>query len=127
MDRRTIRYVAATMAATASAIYFLIGFQVVAVIDDVGAQAAFGLPAAIAFGLAAVALVLVDNRVLWAVGAVLQALIIVMYFGVAGQRTPPFEFWGLLIRVVQAAMLVALVILAIRPKVARVGGRPATA
>ena len=38
-----------------------------------------------------------------------------MYFGASAQRTPPFEMWGLLIRVAQAVLFVALVILAVRP------------
>jgi hypothetical protein len=126
MDRRTIRHVAAAMAGIASAIYLLIGLKVVAVIEQVADQPAFGLPAAIAFAAAAVALVLVDNRVLWAVGAVLQALIILMYVGVASQRTPPFEVWGLLVRVAQVVLFVALVILALRPTESR-APRPSAA
>jgi hypothetical protein len=113
--RRTIRYIAAAMAAVASAIYFLIGFQVVAVVEQVTEQALFGIPAGIGFGLAALALVRFDNRAVWAVGAIVQALIILMYIGASEQRTPPFEMWGLLIRVAQAMLLAALVILALRP------------
>ena len=114
-NRSTIRHLAAAMAAIAAAIYLLIGFQAVAVIDEVADQPAFGIPAGIAFALAAIVLARFDNRVVWAVGAVLQALIILMYFAVSGQRTPPFEVWGVLIRGAQVVLFVALVLLAVTP------------
>lgn len=113
--RSTIRHVAAAMAAIAAAIYFLIGLQAVAVIENVADQPDFGIPVGIAFALAAIVLALFDNRFLWAVGAALQALIILAYFAVSGERTPPFEMWGLLIRAAQIVLLVALVLLAATP------------
>ncbi len=113
--RRAVRYVAAAMAAAMAAMYFLIGFRIVAVVEDVEAQPAFGIPAGIGFAVAAVVLVLLDRRSLWIAGAVFQTLIIYTYFNLASQRTPAFEAWGILIRVAQVVILGALVILALRP------------
>ncbi len=49
-------------------------------------------------------------------GAVLQALIIFMYFTLAAERIPEFEVWGILLRVVQIPLLGAITYLAIRPR-----------
>jgi hypothetical protein len=116
VHRRQIRMVAAAMAAVSSAIYFLIGFQVVAVIDDVSQQAAFGIPAGLAFALAAIVLLRTDHRFLWVGGAILQFLIIAMYFSVAPQRSPQYEIWGILIRVAQVVLLACLVALSFKPR-----------
>ncbi len=113
--RRTIRYVAAAASAVTAILYFAIGIGVLKVVDGVSADApsllAFGAPAGAAFVLGAVLLVALDRRILWVLGAVLQVLVIVVYIAVSAQRTPPFETWGILIKVLQAAILAALVYL----------------
>ncbi|MGH8927946.1 MAG: hypothetical protein ACRDWH_06315 [Acidimicrobiia bacterium] len=111
--RQRLRYVAAAMAAVASAIYFLIGFEVVTVIENRDDQAGFGLPAGVGFAVAALLILLFDNRLVWAVGAVMQTVIIFLYFSFASQRIPQFEFWGLTIRLAQFVLLAALVYLAV--------------
>jgi hypothetical protein len=116
--RRTIRYVAAALAAATTLLYLLIGFQIVSVIQNPADQPAFALPAAVAFGLLAVLLLVADRRILWVAVGIVVGLIIAMYFGVAPQREPAFEIWGLLIRVAQVGLVLALGYLAIRP------GRP---
>jgi hypothetical protein len=113
--RRTIRYVAAGLAAATALLYLLIGLQIVTVIEDPTQQPAFALPAAAVFGLLTVLLLVADRRLLFAGLAVFVGLIIAMYFGVAPQREPQFETWGLLIRVVQVGLVVALGYLAFRP------------
>jgi len=50
----------------------------------------------------------------WIAGAILQALVIAKYFLVAPQREPAFEVWGITIRVLQLALLVATTYLASR-------------
>ena len=113
--RRTIRHVAAAASAVTAILYFAIGVGVLKVVDEVSAAApsmlAFGAPAGAAFLLGAVLLVAVDRRILWVLGAVLQVLVIVMYIAVSAQRTPPFETWGILIKILQAAILAALLYL----------------
>jgi hypothetical protein len=115
--RRRIRHFAAAMAAVVSALYFLIGFQIVTVIEPPDDQGAFALPAGIAFALGALVILAVDTRWVWIAGAIVQALIILMYFAVSSQREPAFEEWGITIRVAQALLLAALGYLAIRRRV----------
>lgn len=111
--RRRVRYFAAGMAAVAAALYFLIGFQVVTVIDKPEDQAAFAIPAGIGFALAALVILLTDRKVVWVTGGIVQALIIVMYFSLSSQRVPAFEGWGISIRVAQILLLAALGYLAV--------------
>lgn len=112
--RRKVRYFAAAMAAIVSGLYFLIGFQVVTVIQNPEDQAAFALPAAVAFAVGALVILAFDNRAVWVAGGVAQSLIIFMYFSAASQREPQFEGWGISIRVAQVLLVVALGYLAFR-------------
>ena len=112
-QRRTIRYVTAALAAAVAVIYFLIGFRVVSVLEIPQYQD-FGLAAGCAYALGAILLVLFDYRVLWVLGAVLQAVVIFTYFDVASVRTPTFELWGILIRIAQVIILIGLIALEIR-------------
>jgi hypothetical protein len=73
----------------------------------------FGVLAGGAFLLGAVLLMRFDRRVLWMVGAAFQAFAIAAYFNVAPQRVPPYEVWGLSLKVAQAVLLVALLFLGI--------------
>lgn len=118
MPRRTIRYVAAALAAAMAAIYFLIGLGVLTVVDGQATDPSmlgFGASAGAAFLLGAILLAELDRRWLWIAGAVLQVFVIWGYFGVAPQRDPAFEMWGIVLRVIQVPLLVALVSLAMRP------------
>lgn len=133
--RLQIRLVAAVASAATAILYFGIGVGVLKVVDGVSAAApdlfAFGAPAGAAFALGAILLLAFDRRLLWVLGAILQVGVIVMYFGVAPQRTPAFEVWGILIKVLQTGILAALVYLVIRvpghpsrtPSIARTSGR----
>lgn len=116
--RLMIRYLAAGLAATMSAIYYLIGFGVL----DVGGSAqdkqfliVFGVLAGSAFLLGAILLVALDRRWVWVVGAMFQVFVIWAYIDVSSDRTPPFETWGVTLRVIQIPLLVLLAYLAIRP------------
>ena len=119
--RRLVRYVAAGLAAAVATVYMLIGLSVISVVQvapgDEASMLAFGLPAAVAFGLGAVLLLATDRRWLWMLGGVLQVLVITMYFVVAPTRVPSFEIWGILIRVAQVTLLIGLIYLAVtRPQ-----------
>jgi hypothetical protein len=114
--RRQVRYFAAAMAACASLIYFLIGLRVVSVIQNPEEQVGFGFAAGAGFAISALLILSVDQRSLWVAGAVLQALIIFMYFTLAAERVPDFEVWGILLRIVQVPLLVAVTYLAISPR-----------
>ena len=111
-----LRYVAAFIAALTAIVYFMIGFNVVSVLDEVtlaSADQTFGLYAGIAYVLGALLLVAVNRRMIWTLGALLQIFVIFTYFDLASQRSPAFEIWGILLRIAQFILLVMLAYLAI--------------
>ncbi len=116
--RRAVRYLAAGLCVATALIYIAIGLGAISVVDEVSASAppmlVFGAAAGATFLAGAVLLVATDQRVLWVVGALYQVAVIVMYLDVAPQRTPSFELWGVLIKILQVAILAALVYLAVR-------------
>ena len=125
--RRTVRYVAAALSATMAAIYALIGLGVL----DVGGSAAdkeglwmFGAMAASAFALGAVLLLATDRRWLWILGVAFQMFVYVMYLVVSERRTPPFEIWGITLRIIQLPLLAALVALVVTPPAGHAVVRP---
>jgi hypothetical protein len=125
--RRQVRVFAAAMAATIAILYLLIGFSVVRVVEpapgDPSPQLYFGVPAGFAFLLGATLLMWTDHRWLWILGALLQLLVMFTYFSVAPYRVPSFETWGMLIRIAQVPLLLALGYLAVTsPETTRSGG-----
>ena len=110
---RPIAYVAAFLSVLTAIIYFLIGFNVVSVLDTATDQV-FGFPAGLAYALGAVLLIAVNRRVVWILGAALQVFVIYMYFNVAPQRSPDYEIWGIVLRVIQMVILVTLTYLSLR-------------
>ena len=116
MNRQTIRNLAAGIAMVMAAIYFLIGFEAVQVVKGPPAGSdifSFGVGAALLFLGTAAVIMLVDRRAIWALAAVLQVLIAVMYFAVAPTRDPSFEVWGITLRVLQLGLFAALTYLAL--------------
>lgn len=111
---RMVRYVAAGLAGATAFVYLLIGLKVVTVIEPDTGQPVFGILAALGWSLGVVLLLVIERRWVWVVGAVLQAFTILMYFNLASERTPAYEEWGIVIRVLQVVLLVVLVYLAIR-------------
>ncbi len=114
--RRTIRYAAAAIAAGCAIVYAAIGLGWIypAKEGDGSFLLVFGASAGIAFALGAVLLTVTERRAVLALGALFQVFAIVAYLQVAPRRDPPFEVWGLSLKVAQAAILVALVAL-LRP------------
>jgi hypothetical protein len=119
VSRRSVRNFAAAVSAVTGLLYALIGVGLLTVIEpgtsDEGDMLAFGLPAAGAFLVGALLLILFDNRVLWLLGAILQVIVLVGYVAMAGIRTPQFEAWGILIKVTQLVLFCALAFLVLRP------------
>jgi deazaflavin-dependent oxidoreductase (nitroreductase family) len=111
-----------------AAIYFGIGAGVL----DVGGSSAdrqflwvFGALAGGAFVLGALLLVLSDRRWLWIAGLLFQVFVYWAYVDVSKSRTPPFEAWGITLRVIQVPLVIALAYLVWRvPEPA--AGRPGT-
>lgn len=118
--RRQIRYAAAALSAATALLYFGIGAGVLKVVDQTSADTPslfeFGVLAGAAFLLGTLLLLAFDRRALWLLGAIFQVGVIVMYVAVSPQRTPPFEQWGILIKVLQIAILAALAWLTVRPR-----------
>jgi hypothetical protein len=112
--RRIIRYFAAAMSGLTTIIYLMIGFNVVSVLDTPTDQI-FGFFAATAYALGVVLLLAFDRRLVWTLGAIFQVFVIFTYFNLAPQRSPAYELWGILLRVIQVALFFALVYLASRP------------
>jgi len=111
--RRQIRIVAAIASAATTLMYLLIAFHVVSVVQPYADQTWAFAPAS-AYALGTALLVAFDRRLLWVLGAILQVLVIAMYFNVAPQRTPAFEAWGIRIRVAQFILLGTLAYLVVR-------------
>jgi peptidoglycan/LPS O-acetylase OafA/YrhL len=116
--RRVARLAAAALALLVALLYALIAGGLVTVLDGPTAardQLAFATPAAVAYLVGAVLLLRSDQRRLLVLGALLQVAVIAQYLNLASEREPPFEPWGITIRVAQAALLAVLVLLAIGP------------
>ena len=125
--RRAVRYAAAALSVVVAVLYLLIGFGQLYVIDPAQEGAAalmfFGLPAGASFLLGAALLVTTDRRRLWIAGAAFQLFAIVAYVQVAPRRTPPFEMWGIVIKVLQVGILATLVYLVLGSAAGRVAPR----
>ena len=120
-----IRYVAAVASAITMILYLLGGFEVLYVGESTSGtdpgMLGFGLSAGGAFAVATALLLFVERRWVWVAVALLNALVIVGYFGMAGLRQPPFEWPGLAIKAAQLISLAAVLMLTVR------GGARATA
>jgi hypothetical protein len=111
---RVLRVVTAGLAIAAAVVYLLIGFEVLQVVEVGPSDPSllwFGLPAAAAFLFGAVVILVSERMLLWALGAFFQVFAIFAYVGVAEDRTPSYEFWGIALRVIQTLILLALVVL----------------
>jgi hypothetical protein len=111
MTRHTARYIAAGAAGVSALLYYLIGFGVL----DIGESTSgttdlvgFGLSAGTTFAVAGLLVALIHRR--WLAGAValLDLGVIIGYFVMAGIRVPPYEVWGLSIKVAQVVLLLAV-------------------
>lgn len=112
-SRRLVRYVAGGLSAAIAVIYYLIGFEVVDVMQ--ADQVPFGRTAGTAFLVAALASFAWDQRWMWVAWAGAQVFAFWTYFDLASERTPSFEVWGITIRVLQVILVGVLAFLAIRP------------
>jgi hypothetical protein len=110
-----VRLATVGLTALIAVIYVLIGLQIVTVIDDPSQQTAFGLIAAAAFAVGSVVLARARGRVIFGLGAAVVAFVIFTYFSLAAERSPQFETWGIVLRVLQVLLFLGLGYMAIRP------------
>jgi hypothetical protein len=106
---RLIRYLAATIAGAAAAVYVLIAANVITVTEGQAAEAPVPpVVAALLLGAVAVLLVRTERRGVLIGGVGVQLFLIVFYFLVATERVPAFEAWGIVLKVAQGAVLALL-------------------
>ena len=118
VTREGVRHGAAAVATLMALIYFGIGLGLLDIggtADDRQFLIVFGALAGGAFLLGALLLVRFDRRWLWIVGVVFQVFVYWAYISVSTTRTPPFEVWGITLRIIQLPLLAGLVYLAVRP------------
>lgn len=118
LTRRHVRYAGAALAATMALIYLGIGAGVLDVgggPDDREFLWVFGALAGGAFLLGAILLLRFDRRWLWVLGLAFGLFVFWAYLDVSKNRTPPFETWGIVLRIIQVPLLVVLAYLAVRP------------
>ena len=115
---RVARAVAIVASLVAGAIYLLIGLGVL----FIGESTQEGPTDLFSFGAMMAAISLVGavvvwrfhGRLAWATVAVFQVIPLVGYVAFASLREPPFELWGLLIKVAQAVVLGAMAYVLVR-------------
>ena len=111
MNAQRWRWVAAAATAASAILYYLIGFGVLGIGESTSGETdllGFGLVVGSVFAGAAVAIWLVGSRLALGLIGFLDAIVLVGYFALASVREPPFEIWGLTIKVLQAVALVGI-------------------
>jgi hypothetical protein len=114
------RQVAIAAAIGCAALYVLIGIGVLTIgrstQDDTTDLLGFGALMGAVYGVTAVALWLFRSRVVAGLIAAFQLIPLLGYVALAAYREPPFEVWGLLIKVCQLVVLAAAAMLALRAR-----------
>jgi hypothetical protein len=106
---RPMRLLATGLCGVIAGLYLLIYAGVLSVGEATGGELGILGFAAGVFAVLALLLWRVHARLLWAAVAVLQVLVIAAYVAISAEREPPFEVWGISIRVLQVALLATLV------------------
>jgi hypothetical protein len=127
IDRHRVRSIGAVASGAMAAIYLLIGAGVLGIGGSKEGEsvdlAVFGFGAGSAFLILALLLLLTDRRWVWIVALIAQIWVFAIYFLVSGTREPPFEVWGIALRVLHVPLLLALAYLSWRsPPTTRVTG-----
>jgi hypothetical protein len=119
LDTR-VRSIGAGASIAAGGIYLLIGLGVLSVGSTRTGEAvdllAFGVVMASVSIVVGVLLAMAHSQAFWIAIAAAEALLIVGYLAVASVREPPVELWGLTIKALQAVVLAAAVVLAVRER-----------
>jgi hypothetical protein len=105
----SLRLLAAGLCGAIAGLYVLISAGVLSVGEAEGGELGILGFAAGVFAVLALLLWRLRARLLWGAVAVLQILVIAAYVAISTEREPPFEVWGVSIRVLQVALLATLV------------------
>ena len=115
---RKVQLLAVTAAAGTAVLYFLIGLGVLHIGRSIQGTEddllRFGLVSGTAYLVIAVLVYFARYRAVWILIAVVDLMVIATYFAVAAIRQPPYEIWGVLIKILQLLLLAAVVYLAVR-------------
>jgi hypothetical protein len=108
----TAQAVAVGGSALAALLYALIGLGVLAIgrpaDGSAGDLVGFGVTLAGTFALSALLLARIRSRAFLFAIVALQVIVLVGYFAFAYLREPPIELWGVVIKVCQAVVLLAV-------------------
>ena len=114
----TARRLAVASAWVSAGLYMLIGIGVLPVGESASGGdpglLGFGALMAVVFAVAALLLMRFRSAILWVAVVVLQLMVLVGYAAFAGYRLPPFEPWGLIVKLDQVVLLAATVYLLVR-------------
>jgi hypothetical protein len=106
---RSLRLLAAGLCGAIAGLYVLVAAGVLSVGEAEGGELGILGFAGGVFAVLAVLLWRLRGRLLWGAVAALQVLVIAAYVAISAEREPPFEVWGVSIRVLQVALLATLV------------------
>jgi hypothetical protein len=130
LDRQRLRSIGALASGTMAVIYYLIGLGVLGIGGSRSGEsvdlAVFGFSAGTAFLFQALLLLRTDRRWVWVLSAVFQVWVALVYVMVSGTREPPFELWGIVLRILQLPLLAVTVYLAWNAPAARGSGTAVT-
>jgi hypothetical protein len=129
MSVKDMHRVAAAAAAGSAILYFLIGLGMIEVGRSTSGENdifAFGLTVGAVFAVAAVIVLWTSRRWLLGIVGVIDLMVIIGYFALAGVREPPYDPNGILIKGLQVIMLAAIIGLLLhrRREPELVGGHP---
>jgi hypothetical protein len=116
--RNQVRRGAALAAGAMAVIYYLIGLGVLSIGGSSSGEMVdlkvFGGGAGTAFLALALLFVLTDRRWVWVLALIFQIWVYVIYVAVSGSREPPFEMWGITLRILQVPVILGLIYLSLR-------------
>lgn len=130
LDRQRVRSLGALASGTMAVIYYLIGLGVLGIGGSTSGEsvdlAMFGFSAGTAFLVQALLLLRTDRRWVWVLSAIFQVWVAIVYVMVSGTREPPFELWGIVLRLLQVPLLVVTAYLAWKAPTTRGSGTAVT-
>lgn len=118
LSRQQVRHIGAVASAAMATLYYLIGLGVLYIGGSNNGEmvdlAVFGGGAGTAFLILAVLLAFTDRRWVWILATLFQLFVYFVYVVASRGREPPFEIWGITLRILQLPVLAALIYLSVK-------------